>query len=212
MLTPAPARPRPRVLPAAPVAAAVFMLAITAALYVIEFADQMTGGELDNNGIVSRRLDGLGGILWAPLLHHGWPHLVANTVPFLVFGFLAMAGGIRQFVVVTALIWVGSGLGVWLTGDGITVGASGLIFGWLVFLLARGFFVRSWKQIVLAMALFVLWGSVLWGVLPGAPQVSWQAHLFGALSGLLAAWLVAGSDRAARRAAGNAAGNGAPGY
>jgi membrane associated rhomboid family serine protease len=194
---PAPRRSVARVLPPHPVPAAIVMVAFTALLYVIELFDQLTRGSLDYHGIYSRSIPGLAGILWAPLLHGGWPHLLANTVPFLVFGFLAMAGGMLQWVAVTATIWLVSGLGVWLVGPGdtSTIGASGVIFGWMVFLLARGFFARSLRQIALAVVLFAIWGSVLLGVLPGSPQVSWQGHLFGALAGLLCALLVARADR-----------------
>jgi membrane associated rhomboid family serine protease len=194
---PAPRRSIARVLPPSPAAAAVVMLAFTALLYVVEAVDQVTGDDLERSGgIVSRQLDGLWGVVWAPLLHGGWGHLIGNTVPFLVFGFLAMAGGVRQWVAVTALIWLVSGLGVWLVGpDGFyTVGASGVIFGWLAFLLARGFFARSARQIGLAVVLFAVWGSVLFGVLPGQLGISWQAHLLGALGGLLAASIVARAD------------------
>ena len=193
-----------RVLPASPVRALLTMLLFTALLYVIEAADTVTGGALDaEGGIEPRELDGLDGVLFAPLLHGGWAHLIANTVPFLVFGFLAMAGGIRQFVVVTATIWLLGGLAVWLFGPADTnhIGASGLIFGWLVFLLARGFYARSGKQIVLAVGLFLIWGGVLWGVLPGDPGISWQGHLFGALAGLLAARLAGRADRPRPRTA-----------
>ena len=194
-------RPTARVLPASPVRALLTMLLFTALLYVIETADTVTGGALDaEGGIEPRELDGLDGVLFAPLLHGGFAHLVANTVPFLVFGFLAMAGGMRQFVVVTATVWLLGGLAVWLLGPADTnhIGASGLIFGWLVFLLVRGFYTRSVAQLVLAVALFLIWGGVLWGVLPGDPNVSWQGHLFGALAGLLAARLVGRADRPAR--------------
>ncbi|HWM57014.1 MAG TPA: rhomboid family intramembrane serine protease [Pseudonocardia sp.] len=194
-------RPTARVLPASPVRALLTMLLFTALLYVIETADTVTGGVLDaEGGIEPRELDGLDGVLFAPLLHGGFAHLVANTVPFLVFGFLAMAGGMRQFVVVTATVWLLGGLAVWLLGPADTnhIGASGLIFGWLVFLLVRGFYTRSVAQLVLAVALFLIWGGVLWGVLPGDPNVSWQGHLFGALAGLLAARLVGRADRPAR--------------
>jgi membrane associated rhomboid family serine protease len=194
-----PRRSIARVLPPSPVGAALIMLVFTALLYVVEAVDQVTALRLDDDGIVSRNLDGLWGILWAPFLHGGWPHLISNTVPFLVFGFLAMAGGIRQWIVVTATIWVLCGLGVWLVGPSgtSTIGASGVIFGWLVFLLARGFFARSARQIGLAVVLVAVWGSVLFGVLPGQPGISWQAHLFGALAGLLAASIVVRADRPA---------------
>ena len=195
---PAPRRTA-RVLPRNPVTSALFMLVFTAGLYAIEAFDVVTGGSLDRNyGIEPLEVDGLDGVLFAPLLHAGWGHLVANTVPFLVLGFLAMAGGFRQFVMVTATIWILGGLGVWLTGgfgSGYHIGASGVIFGWLVFLLTRGFFARSALQILMAVGLFLVWGGILFGVLPGQPGISWQSHLFGALAGLLAARLVARADR-----------------
>ena len=101
------------------------------------------------------------------------------------------------------MIWVLGGLGVWLTApDGsVTIGMSGVIFGWLTYLLVRGFFARSGTQIVLAVVLFLLWGGILLGVLPGQPGVSWQGHLFGALAGVFAAWLVARDGGAATSAA-----------
>ncbi len=175
------------------------MLLFTAVLYVAEVIDVVSGNRLDSEGvIVPHTVDGLSGILTAPLLHGSWAHLLGNTVPFLVFGFLAMAGGFGQWIGVTAVVWIASGLGVWLFADNPTLGVSGVIFGWFVFLLVRGFFVRSFGQIALAMALFLVWGSLLWGVLPSDPLVSWQAHLFGALGGLLAGFLVGKADRASR--------------
>jgi membrane associated rhomboid family serine protease len=189
------------VLPRNPVSSALFMVLFTAGLYVVEAFDIVSGRALDDQyGIEPLQVDGLDGVLFAPLLHGSWAHLVGNTVPFLVLGFLAMAGGFRQFMVVTATIWVLGGLGVWLTGGfgpGYHIGASGLIFGWLVFLLTRGFFARSGLQILMAVGLFLVWGGILFGVLPGQPGVSWQSHLFGALAGLLAARLAARADRSA---------------
>ncbi|WP_226378212.1 rhomboid family intramembrane serine protease, partial [Pseudonocardia abyssalis] len=172
-------------------------LVFTVFLYVVEVADVISGQTLQFNGIVPRDTGDLDGILWAPLLHDDWAHLAANTLPFLIFGFLAMAGGIRQFVLVTATIWLLGGLGVWLTGDDNSyhIGASGLVFGWLAFLLTRGFFARSGRQIAVAIVLFLVWGGILFGVLPGQPGISWQAHLFGAAAGVLAAWMVARADR-----------------
>ena len=159
-----------RVFPAQPLKALGTILSLTALLWVVEFYDQLTGERLDQDGIVPRSVDGLDGIVWAPLLHGGWAHLVANTLPFLVFGFLVLANGIARFVLVTAVIWVVAGLGVWLTAPAgsVTIGMSGVIFGWLTYLLVR-----------------------LLGVLPGQEGVSWQGHLSGALGGVFAAWLVA---------------------
>ena len=194
----APASSSARVFPARPFSAIFVMAAFTALLWVIEFYDQATGAGLDDDGIVPRTESGLEGIIWAPLLHGGFAHLMANTLPFLIFGFLVLANGFGRFVLVTALIWAISGLGVWLTAPAgsVTVGMSGVIFGWLTYLLVRGFFARSGTQVLLAVVLFFFWGGILLGVLPGQPQVSWQGHLFGALAGVFAASLVAPRRRA----------------
>lgn len=189
-------RVRARVLPAAPKRAAALMLLCTALLYLVEAVDQSSGGLLDRAGmLVPRDVDGLAGVLTAPLLHGDYAHLAANTVPFLAFGFLALSGGIGQWVAVTATIWLVSGIGVWLLSPAPVLGVSGIVFGWFLFLLARGFYARNVGQIVLAVVLFLFWGSLLWGVLPSNPLVSWQAHLFGALGGVLAASRVARADR-----------------
>ncbi|WP_130288943.1 rhomboid family intramembrane serine protease [Pseudonocardia sediminis] len=191
-----PRRPIARVLPPSPRTAAAIMLLFTAFLYLAEVVDQASGNALDYAGvIVPRSVDGLTGIITAPLLHGSWDHLISNTLPFLVFGFLAMAGGTAQWFMVTALIWVTSGIGVWLISPAPVLGVSGVIFGWFLFLLARGFFARSLRQILVAVVLFAIYGGILWGVLPSNPMVSWQAHLFGALGGLLAASIVAKADR-----------------
>ncbi len=189
-----------RILPPNPVQALIVIGSFTALLYLIEVVDAAMSGRLDQFGIQPRTLGGLDGVLWAPLLHHGWPHLFANTLPVLLFGFLAMANGVGQWIAVTLTIWAFSGLGVWLVGDdGTTVGASGIAFGWLAFLLVRGLFTRSFGQLVVAVVLFLYWGSTLLGVLPGNPGVSWQGHLFGAIAGILAAWLVSIANRTTTR-------------
>ncbi|HKN52210.1 MAG TPA: rhomboid family intramembrane serine protease [Amycolatopsis sp.] len=197
MSTVQPVQENKRVLPANPKVAAIVALSFTALLYLIELIDVILPANLDLGGIHSRELSGLDGVLWAPLLHAGWSHLFANTVPVLIFGFLAMAAGIGRFALVTAIIWVVSGLGVWLAGPAntVTVGASGLAFGWLAYLLVRGIFNRAAGQIVVALVLLGIWSGMLAGLLPGTPGVSWQGHLFGALAGVFAAWLTARSGK-----------------
>jgi membrane associated rhomboid family serine protease len=193
-------KPVNRILPPNPLQALIVIGSFTVLLYVIEIVDAAMSGRLDQFGIQPRTLGGLDGVLWAPLLHHGWAHLLANTLPVLLFGFLAMSSGVGQWVAVTLTIWLFSGLGVWLVGgDGTTVGASGLAFGWLAFLLVRGLFNRALGQIMVAVVLFLYWGSTLLGVLPGNPGVSWQGHLFGAIGGILAAWLVSLANRTTTR-------------
>ncbi|WP_130347457.1 rhomboid family intramembrane serine protease [Herbihabitans rhizosphaerae] len=195
---PAGSDPVNRVLPPNPKAAAIVVLGFTALLYLIEFLDSVIPADLDKFGVEPRELSGLDGVLFAPLLHAGWDHLFSNTIPVLVFGFLAMSAGIGQWIAVTGTIWILSGLGVWLTGawGTVTVGASGVAFGWLAFLLVRGMFNRSFKQLLVAAALFLYWGSTLLGVLPGDPGISWEGHLFGAVAGILAAWLVSVANKA----------------
>lgn len=184
-------------MPARPVRSGVVVLAFVVLLYLVELVDQLgLAGNLDDNGISPRDVDGLDGILWAPLLHVGWGHLISNTVPLIVLGWLATSGGLRQFVAVTATVWIVGGVGTWLVGSEAThIGASGVAFGWMVFLLVRGFFQRNAGQIVVAVVLFFFWGGMLWGLVPGQPQISWAGHAFGALGGLVAAWLVARGDR-----------------
>lgn len=203
---PPPTDPAKRILPVNWKSAGIVVLAFTIAMYLVELVDSLLLHHgLDDDGIVPRSLAGLDGIVWAPMLHGGWGHLFANTIPVLVFGFLVMAGGLVRWIAVTALIWVVSGIGVWLTADSgtSTIGASGLAFGWLAFLLVRGLFNRSLGQIVVAGLLLLIWGGTLWGILPGNAGVSWQAHLFGAIGGIVAAWLAARADRSrAKKATG----------
>ncbi|WP_425388651.1 rhomboid family intramembrane serine protease [Amycolatopsis jejuensis] len=190
-----------RILPPNPKAAAIVALGFTLVLYLVELLDVILPGDFTHGGILSRQASGIDGVLWAPLLHAGWSHLFSNTVPVLVFSFLAMAAGIGRWAVVTAIIWAVSGLGVWLVGpaNAYTVGASGLAFGWLAYLLVRGIFHRSFGQIVVAVVLLGVWSGMLWGLLPGNPGISWQGHLFGALAGVLAAWLTSRGERTKAR-------------
>ena len=167
-------------------------------LYVVELADQLSGSRLQSiGGIEPRRTDGLDGVLFAPVLHGPWEHLMANTVPLLILGFLLLLAGVRRWLVVTAAVWLTGGAGVWLTGGAGTlhVGASVLVFGWLTYLLLRGVFSRQAGQVGLGLLLLVLYGGLLWGVLPGQPGISWQGHLFGALGGGVSAWRLGLLDR-----------------
>lgn len=176
---------------------AITIAVLGAVLTAVQLVNWLSSGWLTNHaGIRPRSIDGLLGILTAPLVHASWEHLVTNLVPFLILGFLLLIAGGRQFTAVTILIWLLAGAGVWLTGSAgpVVVGASALVFGWLTFLVVRGVFTRRFTQIVLGLVLLALWGGMLWGVIPGKADISWQGHLFGALSGVLAAFLVARAD------------------
>ncbi|WP_427133285.1 rhomboid family intramembrane serine protease [Pseudarthrobacter sp. S9] len=168
-------------------------------LYLIEIVNTLMLHSLNGVfGLRPRRLDGILDILTFPLLHANLAHLISNTLPLMIFGFLVFLSGLRVFVTALASSWLGSGAVVWLIGGfNITVGASGLVFGLFAFLLVRGFFNRNWWQILLSVVLFMAYGGILFGILPTvASFVSWQAHLGGAIGGVLAALLL--STRRAR--------------
>lgn len=177
-----------------------------ALLFVIELFNTLTLGSLTRTfGLRPRSADGLLDIFTFPLLHANLNHLLSNSLPLVIFGFLVFLSGLRVFLTALALSWLGSGITVWLIGDGgITVGSSGLVFGLFAFLLVRGFFNRSWKQILLAVVLFMGYGSILFGMLPIVSGfVSWQAHLGGAAGGVVAALILrprSGADRQRDRA------------
>ena len=163
-----------------------------ALLWVLEIVDAATGHPLDAYGVQPRSEDGLVGIATAPLLHFGFDHLVSNTVPVLVLGFLTLATGVARGLLATAIIWVVGGLGVWAFAQPGTnhAGASVLIFGWIVLLVVRGLLNRHTTEILIGVAVFLLYSGALLGVLPGQPGVSWQGHLFGAVGGFVAARLL----------------------
>jgi membrane associated rhomboid family serine protease len=187
---------------------AATIVSFVALLYLAELIDQLSGHNLDRNGIRPLETDGLWGIVFAPLLHANWQHLMANTGPALVLGFLVTLAGLARFVWATAIVWIVGGFGTWLIGNvgsacGETdhIGASGLIFGWLTFLLVFGLFVRSGWQIVLGLLVLFFYGGVLWGAVPMLNMcggVSWQAHLCGGIAGVLAAYVLSGPERRAR--------------
>lgn len=172
--------------------AGIWSLGFVALLWVLEATDYVSGHQLDTLGIQPRTDAGLLGIVFAPVLHFGWAHLYGNTVPALILGFLVLVSGVGRGIVATLIIWVVGGVGVWLMSPpgSITAGTSMLIFGWLVYLIMRGMFSHRVSQIVIGVLIFLAYGSLLLGVLPGQTGVSWQGHLFGAIGGALAAWLL----------------------
>lgn len=149
-------------------------------------------GRLQLLGIMPRSLVGLRGIVFAPLLHGNFGHLIANTLPLLILGWLTLLRGVREFWLTTAIVMLSSGLGTWVFGApySIHIGASGIIFGYFGFLTLRGYFERSVGAIALSLVVAVLYGSLIWGVLPSSLGVSWESHLFGFLGGAIAARLL----------------------
>lgn len=186
-----------------PVVRAVLVIgALLALMWALEVFDQATSNSLDPLGIEPRRLDSLDNVLVAPWLHYGWVHLLGNSGPFMVLGVLTYLAGLARWLVTTAASILGSGLLVWLVAPAntVTAGASGLVFGWLAYLLIRGFFTRRPGQIALSVVLLLVYGGILVGLLPTAAGVSWQGHLGGAIGGGLAAWWQHGRRRKAGQA------------
>jgi len=168
------------------------LAAFVALLWAVQVVNWITGYGLNPAfGLIPRHGSGLDGVIAMPLLHRSFSHLMANTPPLLVMGGLLVATTTRGLLSVNAVVIGLGGALVWLFGSSaIHIGASGLVFGWFGFLIARGLVDRSPITLGAALVVGVLYGSILWGVLPGQPGVSWEAHLFGALAGAAAAFLV----------------------
>ena len=128
-----------------------------------------------------------------PFLHAGFGHLIANSIPFVTLGILIAFQGALRVISVTLIVGLVSGLGTWLVApEGtIHIGASGIVFGYATYLLARGVFNRNVWEILIGVAVAAVWGTALLGGLMPQEGVSWQGHFFGAVGGVLAAWLLA---------------------
>jgi membrane associated rhomboid family serine protease len=157
-------------------------------MWVVETID-IVAGDLDSAGIHPRDADGLVGVAAAPFLHAGFGHLIGNTIPFLVLGMAIAVGGLVRTLTVVGIVALVGGLGTWLTAPSNTVviGASGLVFGFATYLVARGAYSRTPWHIAGGLVVLAIYGwTLLVGLVP-TPGVSWQGHLFGAIGGVLAA-------------------------
>lgn len=169
-----------------------------AIFWIVEIIDRYVfKGRLDVFGIIPHHLIGLRGILFAPFLHGNFNHLIANSIPFVILGWLVMLQETSDFFIVTGLTMLVGGLGVWIFGvpGSVHIGASILIFGYLGFLLLRGYFQRNVASIFISVIVGLFYGGTVWGVLPSQPGISWQGHLFGFLGGILAARMIAKEKR-----------------
>ena len=169
-------------------------------LWVIAALDHFTGLDLHRFGVVPRDSASVLGIPLHVFVHDGFFHLLSNTGPLLVLGGLVGMRGAGTLLAVSIFITVFAGAGVWLVGrDGVHIGASSLVFGYFGYLVARGFFERSFMSILIAVAVAVFYGGLFFGLLPLGGFVSWEGHLFGLIGGVILAW-VSGRDRRDRQA------------
>jgi membrane associated rhomboid family serine protease len=174
-------------------AVARVLIGVIAVLWLVEIIDVLFFDHaLERQGIQPRSWGGLDGILLAPFLHDDYAHLISNTVPLAVLGALVLLRGIPRWFQVTAVVIIVGGFATWLLARSANhIGASGVVFGYLGFLLAAGFFERSVRAIALGAITAFAYGGLLWGVLPTRPGISWESHLFGFAAGALAAsWLL----------------------
>jgi membrane associated rhomboid family serine protease len=172
------------------VGAALAVTAFTGALWWIRVLDEGLGWQLGALGVRPGEPAGLLGVLTAPLVHGSFEHLAANTPALLVLGTLLLYGYPRSRAPALALVWLGSGLGVWLIGrDSAHIGASGITHGLMFYLFLAGMVRRDRLAVAFSMIAFFLYGGMVWGVFPQEAGVSWEYHLCGALAGALAAFL-----------------------
>ena len=178
--------------------ALLFVVALVGLMWVLEVVDIAADHRLDNYGIHPRDIDGLAEIFSAPFLHAGFGHLISNTVPFLAMGAAIALGGLMRVALVTLIVAVVSGAGTWLiaASNSIHLGASGVVFGYASYLVSRGIFSRRLSELAIGVVVVAIWGiGLLQGLLP-QERISWQAHLFGAIGGVVAASVLAGRREA----------------
>jgi membrane associated rhomboid family serine protease len=186
--------------------ALIIMAAVAAVLWVIQIFNAADDYDLDRFGLQPREVDGLWGLVTMPFLHGSYSHMFSNTVPLIAVGWILLLSGLRTWATVTAIVVVGGGLLTWLVAPhGLIVGASGLIFGWLGYLLARAYFSRKLKWILTAAVVLTFFGGFLFGLFPTLRSgVSWQAHVCGFAAGVGAGALLhprGGATRQWRRPA-----------
>ncbi|MCC0179410.1 rhomboid family intramembrane serine protease [Waterburya agarophytonicola K14] len=170
------------------------LIVSVAIFWAIEIADYIIfNGSLDQYGIKPRDTAALWGILLAPMLHGGFGHLMANTVSFIPLGWLTMLQETSDFYIVSLVSALVGGVGVWIFGapNSVHIGASILIYGYLGFLLLRGYFQKNIPSIILSFFVAIVYGGLIWGVFPNEVGISWEGHLFGFIGGAIAAKAIA---------------------
>ena len=188
----APAQQSPRRWPAL-----VLLFFFVAVMWVVEAADQVliavTGNRqvLDDYGVHPLSTEGLLGIVFQPLLHGDWAHLIGNSIALMVLGSIIAMSGVKPLVTVTVISWLASGFVSWLLGGSGTVhiGASGIVFGYIFYVILRGFFSRRFLHLLIGVVIGLFYGiDALSGLSPMQAGVSWQGHLGGAIGGFLTAY------------------------
>ena len=164
-------------------------------LWLVKLIEYLGGFDFSRFGIYPRLAEGLAGILFAPFIHGSLAHLFANTAPIVVIGTMLLYGYPRAARVLLPAVYLGGGIAVWLFArEAYHIGASGLAFGMLFFVLTIGILRRERRAIALSLVLFFLYGGMIWGVLPQSQEISFESHLSGALIGVVLAFLLRRRD------------------
>lgn len=167
----------------------------TLLLWIIKSAEQLFALDLRSLTILPGELKGLLGVIFAPLLHGSWDHLVANSLPLLLLGSLTIYGYPISKGKTLLVVWLVSGIGVWLFGrPSYHLGASGVTTGLFYFLFIASIIRRDKLSIAIMCIAVFMHGSVLLGILPWDPKISFEAHFFGAIGGALSAFLFSSQD------------------
>jgi len=167
-----------------------WVLFFIAVVWLISIINWLLNYQLNRYGIYPREVSGLIGIAFSPFLHGSFQHLLGNSITFLVLGWLVSLYGRKHLVRLTLFVMLGSGLCVWLLArQSYHIGLSGVIFGYWGFVVFNGFFEKSLRSIVISVATAVLYGGMIFGLLPLSASVSFESHIFGAFSGLIYSFL-----------------------
>jgi membrane associated rhomboid family serine protease len=169
----------------------LWLAGFIAIIWGVEAANTLVDHRISEFGIVPRTTEGLRGILIWPFLHAGFGHLISNTLPMAVLGSVIAMQGRRVLLQVSIIVILVAGVGVWAVArHGTHVGASGLVFGYFGYLVARSWYQRSFSAIVVAILVVFFYGGLIFGIVPSFGFVSWEGHLFGLLAGVLAAKII----------------------
>lgn len=174
---------------------ALFPLLFIGLLWLFKVLETLTGLSLTEFGIYPGKLSGIIGIPLAPLIHGSIAHLIANTLPLFVLGTIMIHVYPRSAIHAIPIIYLLSGIGVWLFGrQAYHIGASGLLYGMVAFVFVIGVIRRDRLPVALSMITFFLYGGMVWGIFPGDPSISFEAHFFGALTGVALAIIMKDHD------------------
>jgi membrane associated rhomboid family serine protease len=166
------------------------VLGIFVLFTVVEVINLFTGRMLSQLGTIPRYVPGLKGVILGPFIHGSLHHYLSNIIPLCIFSYLLLQYGLKRYLMVSLWIVMITGLLVWLFGRAAThIGVSGVVYGYFGFLILAGFLSGKFKLMMVSVLVAFFYGGLIWGILPSRPFVSWESHLFGFISGLVAAKL-----------------------